>query len=150
MPPETDGLSIYASCGEFGVPARAWRLMLALAQHYGWQPQGTAPPDELAIDAGIWRGAPSDWDGRYFPAYGQNVTEADAAELAAALEQALPDIPDHDAVKDKADGTPIDWSWFYKVSAASVGYLAAFSGENKQTLRDFIAHCREKGGLWLY
>src|SRR5439155_23608076 len=136
----------YASCGEFAVPARAWFLMLALAERYGWHPAGTAAPDELAVDAGIWRGEPSEWDGRYFPAYGQNVTEADAKGLAAALETALPDIPDHDAVEDKNSGTGINWEWFHKAPDSTVNPFEAFSGANKKTLSDFIVHCREEGG----
>jgi hypothetical protein len=95
-----DALSIYAKCGEFDMHARAWRLMLGLAARYGWQPLGTAPPDDLAVE--IWPGEPSDWDGSYFPAFGQNVTEADAKGLAAALERALPDIPNHDAGKNRS------------------------------------------------
>jgi hypothetical protein len=150
MPEETEILSIYASCGEFAVSIRAWLLMLALAKRYGWQPRGTAPPDEDAVWAGIWQGDPSEWDGRYLPSLGQQVTEADSRELAAALERALPDTPDHDALKDRAKENGIDWNWFIKSPDVAVNALEAFGGANKQTLRDFITHCREEGGLWIW
>jgi hypothetical protein len=146
---EGEALSIYASCGEFAVPARAWQRMLALAQIYGWQSQGTAPPDELAIDAEMWKGDPSDWDGRYFPSYGQQVTEVDAKDLAAALERALPDIPDHDARGNKAERKDDDTGWL-ATADSRVNALEAFSGPSKEIFRSFIAHCREEGGLWLY
>jgi hypothetical protein len=55
MPHKTDPLSIYASCGEFAVPPRTWIFMLSLAEIYGWEPRGTAPPDEAAIEAGLFR-----------------------------------------------------------------------------------------------
>jgi hypothetical protein len=46
----------------------------------------TTPPNKYAIEAGIWKGKPEDWDGSYFPALGQEIVEADAEELASALE----------------------------------------------------------------
>ena len=127
MPQDFDFLSIYASCGEFDVPERGWQRMLALAQWYGWQPQGTAPPDELAVNAELWKGDPSDWDGRYFPPYGQQVTELDAKGLAIGLERALPDIPDHAALRDKADGKGNDSGWLAYVPDAGVNPLEAFT-----------------------
>jgi hypothetical protein len=123
--------------------------MLALAERYGWQPQGTTL-DELAIDEGTWEGDPSEWDGRYLPAYGQHVTPEDAKGLAMALERALPDIPDHDAIQDKSGGNGIDWNWFNKSPDFAVTPFEAFSGPNRETLRGFIAHCREDGGLSLW
>ena len=124
MPQKIDNvLSIYASCGEFAVRARGWQWMLALAQWYGWQPQGTAPPDEVAVDADLWKGDPSDWDGRYFPAYGQQVTEVDAKGLAAALERALPDIPHHAALGDTGDGKGSDSGWLANVPDVGVNPL---------------------------
>jgi hypothetical protein len=150
MPDETEILSIYASCGEFAVPIRAWGLMLALAERYGWEPRGTTPPDDDAVWAGGWQGDPSQWDGRYLPSLGQHVTEEDSGAFAAALNRALPDIPDHDAVKDKSKETGIDWNWFIKSPDVAVTAFEAFCGTNKRTLRDFIAHCREEGGLWIW
>jgi hypothetical protein len=151
MSQASDGLSIFTACNQFDLPARSWQLILALAQRYGWQPQGTMPPDQYAVDAGIWRGEPSSWDGRYFPAYGQNVAEADAEQLGAALERAMPDIPDHCAVEDKRNGFKFDWGWTARVPPGiTITALEAFSGPNKETLRLFITDCGERGGLWLY
>jgi hypothetical protein len=151
MPSNTEAITIYASCGEFAVPERAWSLMLVLAERYGWQSLGTAPPDEDAVEAGLWRGKPSDWDGRYLPAYGQQVTEEDAKSLAAALERALPDVPDHDALSNKVDGTEAVWGWFAtEAPHVPINPIEAFSGQNKEMLANFIAHCREEGGLGLY
>lgn len=146
-----EDLSVYGQCGEFDVPARAWRLMLVLAERYGWEPCGTAPPDELAIDAGLWRGEPWDWDGRYISAYGQHLTEEDASNFGAALERALPDVPDDDALENKVSCNTGIWGWF-AIESPDVGInpLEAFSGCNKEMLRNFIIHCRERGGLWLY
>jgi hypothetical protein len=149
VPHKTEALSIHASCGEFAVPARAWQLMLILADRYGWETRGTKPPDELAIDAGLWR-ANSDWDGRYLPAYGQQVTEQDARDLAAALERALPDIPDHEALESKGDDNSNVWGWFETSPNIEVNPFEAFSGRNKELLKNFIEHCHEEGGLWLY
>jgi len=60
-----------------------WELALAVAEGYGWQPAGTPPPatwDEAS------RGR---WDNDYFRNEGQEVSPADAASLAAALERAI-------------------------------------------------------------
>src|SRR5262245_28054528 len=125
--------------------------MLVLAERYGWQPWGTTPPDEDAVEAGLWRGKRSDWDGRYLPAYGQQVTEADAKGLASALERALPDVPDHDALANKVAGSDEVWGWFAtEPPDIAINPIEAFSGQNKEMLTNFIAHCREEGGLWLY
>ena len=149
MTTNAEGLSIYASCGEFAVPRRAWQLMLLLAGRYGWDPRGTTPPDELAIDCGLWP-AGADWDGRYLPSYGQHITDEDTQMFARALERALPDIPDHDAT-EAGEGGSDPWGRLASASADIKDNLVeAFGGSKKAVLRDFIDHCRETGGLWLY
>jgi hypothetical protein len=130
------------------MPLRAWQRMLILAQHYGWEPQGTEPPDDVARDCGIWSGDRSQWDGRYFASYGQHVVKSDAEALAAALEQALADIPDFDSLHDFPGGDPVQ-PWF-NVTRPGVTLIEAFSGRNKQLLKGFIEHCREDDGLWMY
>jgi hypothetical protein len=52
--------------------------------------------------------------------------------------------------RDKADGKGNDSGWLANVPDAGVNPLEAFSGPNKEMLRNFIEHCREEGGLWLY
>jgi hypothetical protein len=71
-----------------------------LGHRYGWAPAGTEPPDPEYLDDG--HGHPAHWDGHYFRADGQRMTQADARALAQALERALGDIPDHDALTGKA------------------------------------------------
>lgn len=60
-----------------------WDLALAVARHYGWEPAGIPKPS-------TWderRDGP--WEDEYWMNAGQEVTAADAANLAAALERAL-------------------------------------------------------------
>jgi hypothetical protein len=127
--------------------------MLALAARYGWQPAGTLPPDPEYFDD--YDGDPADWDGHYFPADGQEMTADDAHRLADALERALPDLPDHDALWDKViagrstrdDGLHL-WSRAV-LSGVTVSPVEEFSGSNKTWLGKFIAHCRECAEFWL-
>jgi hypothetical protein len=74
-----DGVSIYNSDGEFGLPEVMWRSVLVLARHYGWTSEGTHPPDteELEI-AELSPEISAHWDGRYFPGFGQHITTVDA------------------------------------------------------------------------
>ena len=81
----------------------------------------------------------------YFQNAGFVVTAEDAQTLADALERALPDLPNHDALEHKAVelrsapgelalplGTPVNpFEWF--------------SGKNKEHLKTFIAFCRQGG-----
>src|SRR2546423_13839985 len=87
-------------CGAGGYAAwnwQGWRGVLELGHRYGWIPAGTEPP--LWDEGGPWDGRP--WNGTYFCNDGQRVTAEDAHALADALERALPDIPDEDAVAHK-------------------------------------------------
>jgi hypothetical protein len=70
---------------------QAWRRFLSLAFQYGWEPAGTEAPDlpedlQTSVDV-------KEWAGGYFSNDYQWVTDQDAANLADALERALPDIP---------------------------------------------------------
>jgi len=84
----------------------------------------------------------------YFYNSGLLVTPEDALALADALERALPDVPDHNAMADKTffhpglPGVPLvdvrtpvnPYEWF---------------GGKKDLLRDFIAFCRRGGfAIW--
>ena len=150
---EIQSLSVSGTCGEFAFAARSWTLLLALAARYGWQPAGTLPPDPEYFND--YDGDPVDWDGHYFPANGQEMTADDAHRLADALERALADLPDHDALSDKViadrpardDGLHL---WSREVlSDVSVSPVEEFSGPNKARLRDFIVHCRQCAEFWL-
>jgi hypothetical protein len=121
--------------GEMSFNNGTWGHLLKLATMNGWEPAGT-------------RKRSREWDGNYWTNDGQRVTDDDARNLADALEEALPDVPDHDALEGKkvrigntdeyaipADvpTTPFEW----------------FSGKAKQRLRDFIVFCR-KGGFRIW
>jgi hypothetical protein len=83
-----------------------------------------------------------EWDGNYDTNDGQRVTAEDAAALADALEQALPDVPSHDALAHKTKEVggmrciPID---------ADVSPLEYFSGKGRARLTAFIRFCRAGG-----
>ena len=85
----------FYSGGEFSLPPGGWSRLLSIAQAFGWEPEGTRPPEDYGDEPGFWRGDPSDWDGRYWPGYGQEVTAKDALEFAAALKRSWPDLPEH-------------------------------------------------------
>ena len=57
-----------------------WRLMLPLAEQYGWRPAGTVQPEGVP---------PEEWDGEYLTNDGQLVTEGDASALAEAIAKAI-------------------------------------------------------------
>jgi hypothetical protein len=105
--------------GYFSLNVWAWPTVVELAQMYGWNPAGTEPPagppegvEVVRIDLADaqvignikhphthptdeYRQSKS-WAGGYFSNDWQYVTEADALALAAALERAMPDLPDED------------------------------------------------------
>ncbi|HET7842483.1 MAG TPA: hypothetical protein VFM21_12795 [Terriglobia bacterium] len=59
-----------------------WALLLNLAEAYGWTPQGSLPPEDLAA---------SEWTGDYDTNDGERVSREDAKAMADALERALAD-----------------------------------------------------------
>jgi hypothetical protein len=145
---EKEEISVWGACAEpFWLSEPAWRLLLTLGHSYGWQPAGTLPPDPEAFDDAL--GDRSDWDGHYFPCDSQVMTVEDAHALADALERALADLPDHDALTGKAAVTRGGKDNPYPVWAlqAAPGIVLspveAFSGANKTLLRGFIEHCRK-------
>lgn len=111
-----------------------WAGLLNLAEYYGWKRMGTVIPDDL------------NWDGSYMMNDGQIVTTADAAGLANALERALPDVPE-----DIDNPIPIPDSVVEALTRSRQRHsrkylLLMFSGEVKDSLRQFILFCR-KGGF---
>ncbi len=110
---EEDEVSLYLVCcdgGEFALPTGGWRPFLTLAQQYGWCPMGTEVPEYPWLEGGVipdedlasgtyWLGPASEWTGLYFPGYGQRVHDRDARALGAALQRALPDVPEQDVVE---------------------------------------------------
>jgi hypothetical protein len=108
--------------------------LLSLAEFYGWQPAGTTTPELQWTPGHIWNGG-------YFSNDGQTVAAADAHELAAALERALPDIPDEDLLanyrRDPTDDIRLP------PIPDGIDERVSFSGvECKSMIRDFIKYCR--------
>lgn len=56
-----------------------WNLMLPTAEHYGWRPKGTKPPEGVPAQ---------EWNGSYFSNDGQLVEKNDALALAKYLRDA--------------------------------------------------------------
>jgi hypothetical protein len=122
------------------VPRGSWKLTLELAQMSGWEPPGTD-----------------------FTYSGRMLTAEDAAKLADALERALSDVPNHDAVEHKLveldlpDDPPeqiarLKETGFISPEATSLKVLPPdvpaspfemLSGGRKGRLLDFIAFCRK-------
>jgi hypothetical protein len=146
------GLALYGACGEFALSDRAWRLLHALALRHGWKPEETMPPHPEYVDDEASRTAAA-WDGRYFPAGCQRMTESDARAMADALEHALPDIPDDDALSDKVFAARADdplalWGRPARPET-TITAMEEFSGRNKQHLMCLIGHLREGGEIWI-
>jgi hypothetical protein len=91
----------------------AWRWCLEVAEAFGWQPAGTAPP--------AWNeGGPippasrdREWSGTYFSNDFASVTDSDARALASALFRAIdalrtnqPLTPEQAAAIDREDADP--------------------------------------------
>ena len=93
---------------------RSWGRILYLARAYGF--------DEARMDPGDY------------------VDEERAARLAGALEKALPDIPEHDAVRDRTE-----WIGDYHLPTQHVAPTEWFSGPAKIYYKEFIRHCRAGG-----
>jgi hypothetical protein len=137
--------------GWFYLPIRSWELLLALARQYGWQPAGTVPACEFLS---LHEASSSD---DYLQSRCQVVLGPDALALATALERALPDIPTEDVLDKKA--VPEDPARPY-TSPGCLGRevapgmvvtpLEEFSGENKETIVDFIEHCRQEDHLEIW
>lgn len=93
---------------------RTWPAILELATKYGWTP-------EMPL-------------GEYRQMCCTEVTADDAAQLAAAVERALPDIPVHDAVHVQRDGNFID------MQCGTV--LEQLSGIRRRIVQNFVAFAR--------
>ncbi|PZV04922.1 MAG: hypothetical protein DCF22_25085 [Leptolyngbya sp.] len=121
--------------GDFGLNVFSWGHMLCLARLYGWQPAGTV------IDEADLQDFPNGkWNGGYQSNDGQKVTTEDARNMADALEKALADIPDHDALEYKKE---LGGGILIAPNGPDVSALKWFSGnESKEYVRKFIAYCR--------
>ncbi len=129
------GMDLSGPTGDFGWDYFSWHKLLRVAERFGWQPAGTVlSPEELG------HMPDGQWDGGYTSNDNQIVTAADAERLAAALERALPDIPDADVlapVRTERGGVVI------APDGPNVDDLDWFCGtESKDYIRAFIGYCR--------
>ena len=142
--------------GEFALLPGGWSRLLSIAQTYGWRPAGTRPPDDDACEVGLWQGDPSEWDGRYWPGYGQEVIATDALGFAAALGRAWPDLPERGIfekriVKVKRRIVNIEPP---KVTVGTTPF-ELYSGAWRQDLGMLAAHitryhCPTCAAFWIY
>jgi hypothetical protein len=166
---EEDQVSLYLECcdgGEFALPPGGWLRLLMLAQLHGWCPMGTEVPEYPWLEGGVidkedldngtyWLGRASEWSGLYFPGYGQRVSDRDARALGAALQRALPDVPEQDVFEQRAPtrggrGTSLERT-LRRAVRRQTNPLELYSGEEKEVLRSLIAHCHDcSGGFWIW
>ncbi len=128
-----------------------WQKLMNLAQIYGWNPAGTLEPPE-------WdREANEDWNSSYDIFAGEWVTDDDARGLAAALDQALDDLPDN-SMPDRIIETEIEEidregevsiSFHIIEPNKSLNLFETFGGQYKSDLKAFIRFAN-KGGFHIY
>lgn len=130
--------------GDFIINEQGWVILVPFAYQNGWRPKGTREPAHYELLHDDVR--PQGWHpANYFQGKGQRVSGEDAAAFADALESALPDLPDHDPLADKAVGK-IEAPGFPRITATSSDLaptpFEVFGGANKARLRVLIAFCR--------
>jgi hypothetical protein len=144
------GMDLNGAGGYFRFNNVGWDKALELARLYGWMPSGTEVPAALVAAAEVAR----EWDGRYHSNDGQVVTAGDALALAAALETALDDLPEHHVVEEgphpAMDALAVairravpDLELVAHGHPPDASPVAFWSGpEYKAHLRAFIDYCR--------
>src|SRR5690348_6367571 len=80
------GFDLVGRGGEYSLESAGWAALLLLAREHGWRPAGTKAPRDFR------RG--QHWGGNYVTNDGQRVRREDTRALAAALERALPSVPE--------------------------------------------------------
>ena len=147
-------MAYYITNGEQDITynLNAWPLLLELSFHFGWTAKGTKLDSE------------EKWTGSYLTMSGAYVDSEDALNLAAALERALPEIPDVDiGVVESVWGSNIINRGSKSIEEAldemtiylnpprgesKSKLLLRFGGEGeKEKLREFIKLCREGKGF---
>lgn len=151
----------------------AWGMLLDLAVRGGWRPAGAVEPEDeegpeddgeegsvLEVDAAdhqlpagsalghaivsLFPSADNPLLMSYFYNCGFRVTPEDARALADALERALPDVPDHDAMEHKTYRHPGMPGVRLVNVTTPVSPFEWFGGKH-ELLRDFIGYCRQGG-----
>lgn len=134
--------------GEITFSNFQWGMVMKAAHQWGWKPRGTLEPADWSSRKGP-DGEPRRWyRNNYFSRAGQQVTDEDAAEIGRVIEDALPDVPDHDAIAHKV-GSTIDMPGAKQLRILRPGVRFSpyefFSGPDKQLLRRFAEICRAGG-----
>jgi hypothetical protein len=174
------GMDLSGAGGYFRFANYSWSKVLRLGVMFGWEPAGTEANVDFVLcckygipeaEGGGFTGTQEErdlfaeevrreWDGGYCSNDYQIITAEDARNLADALERALPDVPDREAVAHKLqrreclpgelekyrefgiigpDETSVE-SW--SVDADQINPLEWFYGEDgKERLRGFITFC---------
>ena len=130
---KTSGTDYYDDASWFRLNCDAWPNVYHLGIAFGWEPQGTdfGGTSYDVTEAELEEFAES-WDGTYFLNEGQIVRESDAANLGAALRQALKFMPT--ARMEVREEDP-------EVAQA----LCRFSGQNREYLQGFITFVERAG-----
>jgi len=80
----------------FSANIHSYPKLLALAEIYGWEAQGTLPPSLCEPDDPEQRSVKNNnWSGSYYGNDYQVVSDSDAQAMADALERAINKIPNH-------------------------------------------------------
>jgi hypothetical protein len=112
------GFDLLSEYGDTSFNDAGWASVLNLAIEYGWEPIGTAPPDDWPI---VEPGDNMSWSGEYFSNSFQEVTESDARTLGEALIRAV--------AQERKSPTkwPQDWSHVSKFAdlALKGGFIIA-------------------------
>jgi hypothetical protein len=129
------GVDLYSDSGDStGFGYVGWSMVLELARQYGWQPEGTEPPEGMDN--------PHEWAGGYGSSDGQRVTAADATALAEALAAAVADPNVHVTVvrMDSERRREVQARVGPELAASYVG-VRDFE-EYRECLREFSEFCR--------
>ena len=134
----------------FRIDIASWYFALELGHDYGWLPLAMISTEDAEPVEKV-PGQEFEWYGDYLE--GNQVGALEAQSWADALEEALADIPNHDATAHKPGASPMptmikrlnrDMGKHFDPSQC-IGALEWFSGQRKQVLRELIAFCREGG-----
>jgi hypothetical protein len=128
----------------------SYYFALELGAKYGWRPRTMISAQAFEKVTGSSFDDLYGWYGSFFNE-GHRVSAVEAENWADALESALADIPDHDAMAHKPAASPMPeiirylYRDMHQLPDASqlVGAFEWFSGARKQELRDLIDFCRE-------
>jgi hypothetical protein len=135
------GMDLRGAGGNFRFPVHGWSAVLHLARDFGgWEPQGTEPPEYYRQRA-LADGEPLDWSGTYGTNDYQQVTEADARNLADALERALRHVPRERTWEKGVIHLPE--GGIVETMPDDLNPPEHFSGpEGRRYLEEFIRYCR--------